>query len=973
MAQIAEALVGREAELELLDRLLDEACAGVSRFAVLSGEPGIGKTSVLSELGRRAVERDCLVLEGRASELERELPFGLVVDALDPYLESLDARSYDRLAADGLGELASVFPSLRSLGAGSVEPRTAAERFRAHHAVRELMERLAARQPLLLALDDVHWCDGASVELMGHLLRRPAQAAVLMVVTFRTGQADPALFAAIQAGVREGQVEELPLGPLEPVAAEKLVETEGAAERQRLYRESGGNPFYLLQLARSGESGRGASADGSDGAEGVPAAVTAAIATELDGLDTGVRAFAEAAAVAGDPFELDLAVATAAMQEPDALTALDELIARDLIRPGDVPRRFQFRHPLVRRAVYVSCSPGARLVAHERSADALALRGAPASMRAHHVEQSARHGDADAVTVLREAGVAAAQRAPTSAARWFETALRLLPETAPPEERAELLLALAASCSATGRLEDSRAALLETLDLAEPDDTAGRVKLISACAGVEQLLGRHGEAHQRLAAALDQLPGDDSPEAAALMFELAVDAFYGMDYERMGEWGARALETARALDDRPMMAAAAAITSFAGTLRPETISAAHAHQAEAAALLDALSDDELAKQLNSVAWLTPAEFYLDQFEQGIAHAERGLAVGRATGQGDFFPILAQALANMLFTTGRPTEAMELLDGVVEAARLTDSPVGFAWSLLNRGFAGVMAGEAEEAVRASEEAFALTDGLDDSPVVAWSGAVLGFALLQAGDAERAHEVLVRRCGGDELPRIPGAWRVNWLEVMTRCCLALDRLDDARRVATLAQDVAGRYGLPLSSAIAERASAALALYEGDAATAADRALAAAAGLDEIGVRIEAAGARALAGRALVEMGEKDRGAAELEKASAEFEDRGAPRRREPVERELRKLGRGVHRRSQPGKADAKGVASLTGRELEVARLVVDRRTNAEIAAELFLSTKTVETHLRNIFRKLDAGSRVDVARVVEREDESERRPR
>jgi DNA-binding NarL/FixJ family response regulator len=115
----------------------------------------------------------------------------------------------------------------------------------------------------------------------------------------------------------------------------------------------------------------------------------------------------------------------------------------------------------------------------------------------------------------------------------------------------------------------------------------------------------------------------------------------------------------------------------------------------------------------------------------------------------------------------------------------------------------------------------------------------------------------------------------------------------------------------------------------------------------------------------MGEKDRGAAELEKASAEFEARGAPRRREPVERELRKLGRGVHRRSQPGKTDAKGVASLTGRELEVARLVVDRRTNTEIAGELFLSVKTVETHMRNIFRKLDASSRVDVARIIERE--------
>ncbi len=964
MAQIAEALVGREAELALLDRLLDESCAGAYRFVALSGEPGIGKTSVLSQLGRHAIARECLVLEGRASELERELPFGLVVDAFDAYLESLDARTYDRLAADGLGELASVFPALRSLGAGASEPRTAAERFRAHHAVRELMERLAARQPLLLALDDVHWSDGASLELMGHLLRRPAQAAVMVVVAFRTGQADPALFAAIEVGAREGQVEQLRLGPLAPAMTEKLVEAASAAERQSLYEESGGNPFYLLQLARSRQPPTGVAADVPAGAEGVPAAVTAAIATELDGLAAPVRAFVEAAAVAGDPFELDLAVAAAAMPEPDALSALDELIARDLVRSGELPRRFQFRHPLVRRAVYVSCSPGMRLAAHERSANALAARGAPASALAHHVEQYARHGDAASVMVLREAGVEVAERAPSSAARWFETALRLLPGSALPEARAELLLPLAAACAATGRLEDSRAALIEMIELTAPDDTGTRVRLISGCAGVEQLLGRHGEAHQRLTTALEGLPDEDSPEAAALMLELTVDAFYGMNYDGMCAWGARTLETARALGDRPMMATAAAITSFACTLQPETISAAHAHHAEAAALVDEMSDDELAKQLNAVAWLCPAEFYLDRLEQGIAHAERGLAVARATGQGDYFPTLAQALANLLMTSGRPNEAVELLEGVVESARLSDHTLGLAWSLLNRGFAGFVAGEAEEAVRASEEAVALTDGLDDSPVVAWTGAVLGYALLQAGDPARAHEVLIRHCGGDELPRIPGAWRANWLEVMTRCCLALGRMDDARRIATLASELAGRYRLPLSTAIGRRAVAAVALEDGDAATAAEAALGAAAGAEEIGARIEAAVARGLAGRALVEMGETDRGAAELERASAELEACGAPRRREPIERELRKLGRGVRRRTRPGKADSKGVAALTGRELEVARLVVDRRTNPEIAAELFLSIKTVETHMRNIFRKLDAGSRVDVARIIER---------
>ena len=124
--------------------------------------------------------------------------------------------------------------------------------------------------------------------------------------------------------------------------------------------------------------------------------------------------------------------------------------------------------------------------------------------------------------------------------------------------------------------------------------------------------------------------------------------------------------------------------------------------------------------------------------------------------------------------------------------------------------------------------------------------------------------------------------------------------------------------------------------------------------------------LAGRALAEAGESDRAVAELERAAAEFDRCGALRYRDEAERELGKLGHRVHRRTRPGKADATGLESLTGRELQVARLVVDRKTNPEIAAELFLSQKTVETHLRNIFRKVDVSSRVELARAVERAD-------
>jgi DNA-binding NarL/FixJ family response regulator len=132
------------------------------------------------------------------------------------------------------------------------------------------------------------------------------------------------------------------------------------------------------------------------------------------------------------------------------------------------------------------------------------------------------------------------------------------------------------------------------------------------------------------------------------------------------------------------------------------------------------------------------------------------------------------------------------------------------------------------------------------------------------------------------------------------------------------------------------------------------------------VDAAVSRTLAGRALAQAGHSDRAVAELQHAAAELHACGALKYRAAAERELRRLGQHIHRRSQPGKADGSGVESLTSRELQIARLVVDRKTNPEIAEVLFLSPKTVETHMRNRFRKLNVSSRVELARAVEQFD-------
>jgi DNA-binding NarL/FixJ family response regulator len=170
--------------------------------------------------------------------------------------------------------------------------------------------------------------------------------------------------------------------------------------------------------------------------------------------------------------------------------------------------------------------------------------------------------------------------------------------------------------------------------------------------------------------------------------------------------------------------------------------------------------------------------------------------------------------------------------------------------------------------------------------------------------------------------------------------------------------------MAASMADRAAAAVELDAGHADLAAERALAAAGAADEVGAPVETALARTLAGRALAQAGQTDRAVAELKHAAAELQACGALRYRAAAERELRGLGHRVYRRTRPGKIDRTGVEALTERELQVARLVVDRRTNPEIAEALFLSPKTVETHMRNIFRKLDVSSRAEVARTLER---------
>ena len=967
MVQPAEQIVGRAAELGVIDGAL----AGLQRrtFGALElvGEPGIGKTRLLREVASRADAEGHLVLTGGASELERDLPFWIFVDALDEYLESLEPRRRGALDDDLLADLAPIFPSL---GDGA-EPSHGDERLRVHRGVRQLLEALAATKALVLLLDDVHWADTASAELLGSLLRRPPAAPVLIGVAARPRQVPDALAGTLARAQAAGTLARVELSGLSADEARELLgEAVTSKAAATLYEESSGNPFYLQQLARSPRPatlvGDGRVGVAMAGVE-VPQAVAAALTGELALLSDEDRRVLEGAAVAGDPFEPELAAAAAGVTEDAAIAALDELLARDLIRHTDVPRRFRFRHPLVRGAVYEAAPGGWRITAHERAAAALAERGAPVSARAHHVERSARHGDMEAVALLREAALAAVPRAPATAGRLFEAALRLLPESAPVTERAALLDGIAGAYSASGWFERSYEAMRERLDLPSDEPLPHTVRLIAAIASLENLIGRNQQAHARLVKALDEVPDKSSEEAIALMIELGIDGFFRMDYRTMWEYEERALEAATATGDKILMATPAGILAFG-----QVLDGRHEEAAESVALgaelIDGFSDDELARARRATNNIASAEMYLERYADATRHSERALAVAIATGQSQFVPILFWT-GMIRLTCGRLEDAAELQEIAIEVARLSGHAQGLAWNLGSRSMTAMAAGDVETALATAEEAVEAAAKGTEGPTFPsmWIHVGLAAALLEAGDGRRAAEIVLEGAGGDELPLLPVGWRPQVFELLTRASLVRGSRSDAVRFAESAAAYAKEQGmLRLPQTWSKRAAAEIALADGDAEAAAPLALDAAAAAAEIEAPIEEAISRMLAGRALAAAGRRDDAAAELEKAARTFEDCGALPRRDAADRELGKLGKRVHRRTKRGKVDGTGVELLTERELEVARLVVDRKTNSQIAAELFLSPKTVETHIRHLFQKLEVSSRVEVARVVERAD-------
>jgi DNA-binding CsgD family transcriptional regulator len=950
MASVLE----RERELAALEATVEAIAGGSGPTLVLEGHPGLGKSTLLAGLAAGAA--GVRVLRFRCGELERQLAWAGVVGLLGPALDALPTARRTRLLQGPAAAAGALFGS-------EPLPATPAaaelDRFAVFAALQRLVAELGAGAPLLLVLDDAHWCDRPTLGFLGYLQRRLAELpAGLVLATRPPAMVDQTQRVVLEQIMSAPDAQVLTLRPLGRDSVAELVRAQLPAAGLRFcdtcWEVTAGNPFFLheLLLELAGHDDVADRLDAEALSQITPPAVLRSLLVRLDRLPIpGAAALAEAAAVLGEGATLEQAAAVAEIDAAAAVDALDALTSAELLAPGE-PLRFV--HPLVRAAIYAEIPAARRAQWHGRAGALLAAAHASPEVVALQLLHAPRRADPATVSGLRAgAERARAQGAPRAAARYLRRALEEPPD---PERRIDVLTELARAEIAFGdrsgidhlqaalELTDDprrRAALLVELGWAEHD--AGRFP--AAAVAFEQGL-------QTLEAAAPVEGTEDRESDAELADRLETGYLVAatLDSDRVAD----ANERIRAIEASPMeiqtpgrrmlLSQVLFLRTMSGTPHVEIVDLALRLWADGRMLREdgVGANPALWHVIGALSWADAYGPALRAIELTLAAAEeRGLALAQAQAR------YARAwprfwTGDLLGAQDDARRAIEIWDGGLE----TYLPAAVYWF----GLASLELGEPARA----EAALVRT-----APLARWEGtgmagfihALEGHIHLHHGRVEEA--VASQRACGEVMTSlmIANPSPMPWRSELARALRLLGEAGEAegRAVAAAELEAALRSGAPRSIGVA-RASLGL-CTPGEA------------GIAELtrGVaELAACGARLPQTRALVDLGARVRRAGRPREARTPLREglelaqaMGAVVLARRAEIELRAAGaRG--RRPTEG-----GAHTLTASELRVAELAAAGHTNRAIAGMLEISVKAVEWHLHQSYRKLDVRGRAELS--------------
>ncbi|GGV00757.1 hypothetical protein GCM10010275_44540 [Streptomyces litmocidini] len=975
---------GRERALARLDGLSRARADGRAPAAVdVTGEPGIGKTRLLTEFAVRARRCGATVLHGRAGSAPADgTPYQPFVDAFAD-LDPQDHATAPDLA--GLAELVEHAAPVRRIAAA--------------------LGRVPA-PGLVLLLDDLHGADASSVALVDHLLRHPPRAPLLLVLARRERQTPPALASALARADDAGTLTRLVLGPLTP---EECAQGPGAGlppeQARDLHAASGGNPLYHRALALTRTHRGGAPGPGP----------MAALFDELAPLGPTERSLVEATAVLGPRATPELLAAVtredagadphpaprrgpggdagrpagqgsdgeprpadreAAGPVPAGIggapcpsvpagvgAALRELVRRDLVRAGHDGRVLAPRHPALSELLLGALDPWRRRELHRRAAAALAAAGAPVTERAPHLVRAATVWDPATAAELVEAAERITAADPSRAADWLGAVLDLLPDA--PEHhgtRRELTLKRAGALGSAGRVAESRNLLHHLIDDGRgeggTEDAEPRTSAVLLCAFTERHLGRYPEADALLRRELARAPGPRPDLRTRLVVEWGCRALFAARYPEVRHVVAETLDATRRHHDDAGTAEVLTLTALGEAYEGET-EAARAHAAEAAALTDSFTDGRLADHPESLVRLGWSEAFLERYGAAERHATRGVAMARRAGRPFALSQLLLCSAYVHLLTGRVGTALGQAEEALAVARALGGAelVGFSRAIRATVLLHARPLGDPEVTAAAEEA-AATVGTAEGWWATQARCMLAHTVPLDRDPHRVREVLLRAGGDRDLSRLQPSLRPGYLEVLTGAALAAGDLPEAERAARRALAEAESLGLPVQRGAARRAWGRVLARRGEPAAAARTFTEAAADSARSGAVLREAQGLLLAAPQFQASGDAEQAAGSWRAG-----------RRLAVGADARMLVDLADRvRPVPSRGDGTGgrLAVLTPREREISALVAEGLTNRAVADLLCLSPRTVESHVARVYRKTGVETRAGLASLVVRDE-------